>query len=241
LASTNSLMEELTWQDIKARLVETKTVIIPFGSTEEHGPHLPLSTDTKIAYELAARVAERVRVLVAPPICYGVCRRTGSFPGTISISFETLRLLVRDLVESLYSQGFRNIIFLPGHLGDAQIVGMELSAQEAIKKHSDLNLSIIRLPKIIENFPQGLVDEPLGHAGEVETSIMLAISPSQVAMERAVSEKPNFPPHTVVRDSRVYMESGVMGDATKAKPDKGKAILELLVEEISKVIRQLNA
>ncbi|MEM2107192.1 MAG: creatininase family protein [Candidatus Bathyarchaeia archaeon] len=241
MASTNFLMEDMTWQDIQARLVETKTIIVPFGSTEEHGPHLPLSTDTKIAYELAVRVAKRVKVLVAPPICYGVCRRTGTYPGTISLTFETLRMLVRDLIESLYSQGFRNIILLPGHLGDAQIIGMELSAQEAVKNHSDLNLAIISIPKILEKFPQGLVDEPLGHAGEFETSIMLAISPSQVAMEKATSEKPNFPPHIVIRDSKTFMKSGVMGDATKATVEKGEAILKLLVEEISRTIMQINS
>ncbi|MBS7625987.1 creatininase family protein [Candidatus Bathyarchaeota archaeon] len=229
----------MTWKDIQARLMETKTIIIPFGSTEEHGHHLPLSTDTQIAYELAVRVAKKAGVLVAPPICYGVCRRTGSFPGTISLSFETLRLLVRDLVESLYSQGFRDIIFLPGHLGDAQLVGMELSAQEAVKNYGDLNLAIIRLPKILEKLPQGLVSEPLGHAGEVETSIMLAISPNQVSMEKATFERPNFPPHTIIRDSKIFMKSGVMGDATKATVEKGEAILELLVEEISKIIQQL--
>ncbi|MGQ9543160.1 MAG: creatininase family protein [Candidatus Bathyarchaeia archaeon] len=236
-----SLMEKMTWQDVQARLVETKTVIVPLGSTEEHGYHLPLSTDTQIAYELARRVAEEMNILAAPPICYGVCRMGESFPGTVSLTFETLRLLMRDLIESLYRQGFRNIIFIPGHSGTAQLVGLELSGQEALKKYGDLNLAIIRISKILERLPAGLVSEPLGHAGEVETSIMLAISPDQVRMEGATSENPIFPTHIIVKDSKVFMRSGVIGDATKANVKKGEAILELLVKEICSLIQQIHA
>ena len=234
----SSIMENMTWNEVERKLKETRTGIIPFGSTEEHGYHLPLSTDYLVAYEIAKRIADETSTLVTPPVCYGVCRRGETFPGTITISFDTLRSLATDIAESLYSQGLRNIIFLPGHLGSAQLVSLELSAQELLKRHLDLNVAIIRLPEVLGKLPAGSIDEPFGHAGEVETSIMLALAPHQVRMENATSEVPRFPSHIVVRDAREFMESGVMGDATKATQKKGEAILKLLVSEISSLIRE---
>lgn len=236
----NSIIENMTWKEVERKLKETKSAIIPFGSTEEHGHHLPLSTDYQVAYEIAKRVADRTSALVAPPVCYGICRRGGSFPGTITISFDTLRSLAIDIVESLYSQGLRNIIFLPGHLGSAQLVSLELSAQELLNRHLDLNIAIARLPEILARLPVGLIDEQFGHAGEVETSIMLTLSPQQVQMEKAASETPQFPSHLVLRDAREFMESGVMGDATKATREKGETILELIVSGVSEIIWKLE-
>lgn len=233
-------MENMTWKDFEEKLRNTKTVLIPFGSTEEHGYHLPLSTDYHVAYEIAKRVSEKTSVLVTPPICYGVCRRGESFPGTITISFDTLRSLTLDIVESLYSHNLRNIVLLPGHLGSAQLTSLEIACQESLRKHSDLNLVIIRLPEILKQLPEGIIDEHFGHAGEVETSIMLALLPQLVEMKKAVSEIPSFPTHNLTRDARDFMRSGIIGDATNATLQKGEAILELLISEISKVIGQFE-
>jgi len=237
---STAIMESMTWKEVEDRFKETKTVLIPFGSTEEHGYHLPLSTDYKVAYEIAKRVSEKTSALVAPPVCYGVCRRGESFPGTITISFETMKSLATDIVESLYSQGMRNAVFLPGHLGSAQLVSLELSAQELYKRHRDINLAIIRLPEILKKLPDGVMDELFGHAGEVETSIMMALFPEDVKMKEATKEVPGFPSHLVLRDSRSIMESGIIGDATKATRRKGEIMLDLFVSEISNIVRQLE-
>jgi len=230
------LMANMTWKEVESTLSKNKTVIIPFGSTEEHGYHLPLSTDYFVAYELAKLIGKRIQVLVAPPICYGVCRRGASFPGTITISIDTLRSLTIDIITSLQSQGFRNIIILPGHLGSAQIIGLELACQELLKKYEKLKIALIDLTKFLEKIPEGLIEEKFGHAGEVETSLMLALDPEIVRMTDATSEKPVFPAHQIVRDSRKFMKSGVMGDAKIASIEKGTTILDLFVNEISKVI-----
>jgi creatinine amidohydrolase len=233
-------MEDMTWKELETKIKETQTVIIPFGSTEEHGHHLPLSTDYLVAYEIAKLVGEKTTALVAPPICYGVCRRSESFPGTVTISLDTLRLLVADIVESLYSAGLRNMILLPGHLGSAQLVGLEVSAQELLKKHDDLNIAIARLPEMLKKLPVEFIEEPFGHAGEVETSIMLALAPQHVKMQKAASEIPSFPPHLVSRNPRDFMKLGIIGDATKATSRKGEVILDLLVSEIGEVVHQLG-
>ncbi|MBS7623340.1 creatininase family protein, partial [Candidatus Bathyarchaeota archaeon] len=102
------IMEGMTWKGVKRSLRQIKTVLIPFGSTEEHGYHLPLSADCKILYEIAKLVSEKTSALVAPPVCYGVCRLGSTSLGTITISLETMKFLATDIVDSLHSQGMRN-------------------------------------------------------------------------------------------------------------------------------------
>ena len=113
------LLEELTMPQVEAALAAgCRTVYIPFGALEEHGPHLPLSTDTIQAYQVGKRAAELIPLFVAPPIPYGNCRSTNCHPGTVSISTTTLRGLLKDLVRSFYRQGMRNVVVLTGHAGD---------------------------------------------------------------------------------------------------------------------------
>ena len=97
------LITDLTMDEFTAGLEKTRTVLIPFGSTEEHGPHLPLDTDTIQACEVGRRLAERRPVFIAPPIHYGVCRSTSCHPGTLSITTATLRSLVLDIAGAFAS------------------------------------------------------------------------------------------------------------------------------------------
>ncbi|WP_309493627.1 creatininase family protein [Candidatus Hecatella orcuttiae] len=235
------LLEEMNWKELEKALRETKTVIVPCGSTEEHGYHLPLSTDTLIACEIARRTAERVNVLVAPPINYGVCRSTGSFPGTLTISLDALRALVEEICESLHAHGFRNIILLPGHLGAAQMVGLELAAQKLVEKHQDLSMAVVRWEEAIKKLTGTVLKDPRdGHAGEAETSLMLALKPELVRMEKTVDEHPRFPEHLVVAKPGDYLKSGVMGSPTKASREKGEKILEALVREVEELVKRME-
>jgi creatinine amidohydrolase len=111
------IIEEMTMNEFAAGLERTRTVLIPFGATEEHGPHLPLATDTLHAVAVGHRLAERRPIFIAPPVPYGVCRSTADHPGTLSISTATLRTLAIDIVAALYRQGLRNFILLTGHAG----------------------------------------------------------------------------------------------------------------------------
>ena len=99
--------EDLTMPEFEAAREESRTVILPVGSVEEHGPHLPLGTDACHALEVAHRAAALRPVLVAPPVFYGICRSTREHPGTISLSGDTLRGLIRDLGREFYRQGLR--------------------------------------------------------------------------------------------------------------------------------------
>jgi len=235
------LMENMTWSEVEEYVKIVKTVIVPFGSTEEHGYHLPLSTDFSVAYDIGRRVAEKVDVLVTPPLNYGVCRSTAHFPGTITISLDTLRSFVKDIFQSLYNHGLKNFIFLPGHLGTAQLIGLELDAQELIRLYPDINIAIAQLPLLLKELFKELIEDTSDyHAGEIETSMMLAIKPELVRKDKAVSEHPAVPEHLIVRDPRRYMRSGVMGDATKASREKGERIMETAVEKIISLVKQMD-
>ncbi len=234
-------LEYMTWEEVDKALHKTKKIILPFGSTEEHGYHLPLSTDCLVAYEIAKRVAEKNNVLVAPPICYGVCRMGRDFPGTITIGIDTLRGLVRDIVTSLYDQGFRSIIMLSGHLGGAHIVGIEIEAQKIKREYDEIKIAVIRFDRILKKLPDGVIeDDFFGHAGEIETSLMLALAPNFVRTEKRTSEIPSFPEHVVISDPRKFMSSGIIGDATKASIEKGNKILVVLIQGIVEIIEKID-
>ena len=111
------LIENITMPEFEEGLKKTRTVIIPVGSVEEHGPHLPLSTDTMQAYEVAVETSKKVPVFVAPPIHYGVCRSTSQHPGTISITTTTLKSLIKDISVSFSKQGLKNFLIVSGHAG----------------------------------------------------------------------------------------------------------------------------
>src|SRR5512137_2523949 len=103
------LLEEMSWPEIEAAQRECRTVILPVGATEEHGPHLPTVTDTIQAMEVARAVAEERAVFLAPPLYYGVCRSTRAFPGTITVGHDALRGYVRDLLVSFADSGFYRV------------------------------------------------------------------------------------------------------------------------------------
>ena len=182
------LLENLTWPEVKKAVkAGVRTALFPLGSTEEHGFHLPLSTDMVIAYEVAVRAASKVKALVVPPLPFGVCRTTAPFPGTLTISLETLQRIVEEVCLSLHSHGVRNIVLVPGHLGSAQLVGLELAAQRLVRLNPDLHMAIVRFPEVLRRqLAEGFIEDAEDlHAGEVETSLMLVLKPKLVKAELA--------------------------------------------------------
>ncbi len=127
------LIAEMTMDEFSAGLKKSQTVLIPFGSTEEHGSHLPLDTDTLHASEVGRRLAEVRDIFIAPPIHYGVCRSTADHPGTLSISTETLKALAIDVVAALYRQGLRNFILLSGHAGGTHMAALTDAGEKLLQ------------------------------------------------------------------------------------------------------------
>lgn len=234
------IIETMTMVEFQEGLNRTRTVLVPFGSVEEHGCHLPLSTDTIQAYEVGKKAALQIPLFVAPPIHYGSCRSTSCHPGTISITTATLKFLMRDIVRSLYAQGMRNFIILTGHAGGSHRMALQDAGEELLPEIPDIRIAVVTEYELASREGKGLIEtEGDAHAGEIETSRILHTHPHLVkgAGER---EFPSFPAGILVRNKRKYWPNGVWGDPTRATSEKGKRLEELVVKKIVELVTTIE-
>jgi creatinine amidohydrolase len=246
----------LSAQAIRA-LPELADIVVlqPVAAIEQHGPHLPIAVDTAIVMGVLGRALEAldpdIPCYCLPPLCYGKSNEHIDFPGTIALSAQTLLATLAEVLDSLYRSGFRKVALVNGHGGQPQI--MDIAARDARVRHRDLNV----FPLFLWRVPHGMADHfgprerELGiHAGAFETSLMLALLPATVAMEKAVTEWPQSPP----ADSILSMEgdlpfawlthdlskSGVLGDARAATRSDGDALLAALAQGWIRVITDMH-
>jgi creatinine amidohydrolase len=237
------LMSRMTMPEFEDALAKTRTVIIPFGSVEEHGPHLPLSTDTLHAQEVAERAAKLYPVLVAPPVHYGLCRSTSEHPGTISISGNTLKALTLDVGRELYRQGCRQIILLTGHAGGTHVAALIEAGEQLLRELPEIRVAVVN---VLELLREALKQSPAmvqtpgdSHAGEVETAIMLAAHP-QLVKGTAPAEWPTFPKFILARQKRRFWPGGVWGDPEAGTREKGEKILQCEVNFLVELVKALE-
>jgi creatinine amidohydrolase len=234
---------EMTNPEVESFLAEHDTVIVPTGSTEQHGPHGPLLTDVLVPNEVARRVAPRVGALVAPPINYGLSYPHVGFTGVVHLRIPTFMALVEDIAAGLADIGFRRIVFLNGHYDNTYAIAYACANVRP------------RLPEQAVAFPinywDGMTPEEAGeffgpttglHANRGETSAVLAINPDLVDMERANAEMPPFPQvtspapvHTAfffTSPGSVHRatQSGTWGDARESTPEYGERYLQVVTE-----------
>ena len=215
----------LTWPQVSARASAGAFLAVPVASTEQHGPHLPLSTDTDLAVALCARLAgARSDVLVAPPVAYGSSGEHQAFAGTLSIGQEALELLLVELCRSA-TVTFRKVLLVCTHGGNSEPVRR---AQRRLRAESR---------DVLAWLPSWPGD---AHAGRTETSLQLALSPERVHIDRA--EPGNTRPITelmpVLRASSVHAVSpnGVLGDPAGASAAEGAALLGALLRDLLVVV-----
>jgi len=235
--------DELSMKEAEKAAKEGKVVIIPCGSIEEHGTHLPLCTDSLQAEHVALEVARKAGCLVAPPLRYGVCNSTRNFPGTITISFDSLRSIMTDVLEDFIRNGFKRLLILTGHAGRSHMIALKLAAKAVIMHH-----------KNEENRPRIMVcsdydfafdlrgkdfDDRDSHAGTIETSRVMAIR-SDLIKGKGTRNYPNLPRFEIVPDPERYFPSGVMGDPTIASAEKGQKINDYVIEQIVKLVEELK-
>ncbi len=221
-------LASLSWPD--AERLRSTILVVPLGSTEQHGPHLPLSTDTDIAVELCRRLdGERDAITVAPPLAYGASGEHADFPGTLSIGTEALATVLIELGRSA-SNSFDHLVFVCGHGGNAAAVQRATAMLVSESRNS-------KARRVVAFFPR--VDGD-AHAGFVETSMLLAIDPAHVSTERA--EAGNTAPLGVIAGDlrqlgvRPVSPTGVLGDPTGANAEAGEQILDSLLEQLLDVI-----
>jgi len=234
------LIEELTMPEFIAGLQRTRTVLVPFGATEEHGPHLPLGTDTFQAVDVCRSLARRRAVFVAPEVPYGVCRSTADHPGTLSISTEALKLLAGDIVRSLYRQGLRHFVLISGHAGGTHNAALLDAGEGLLAELAELRIAVVTEYDLAADRGRHLI-ETAGdsHAGEIETSRMLATRP-QLVKGSAPEEYPDFPKHMLVRNKVRYWPGGVWGNPAKASAEKGRQLEGLVVDALEELVVRLE-
>jgi creatinine amidohydrolase len=235
------IIEEITSREFIEGLQKTRTVLLPIGATEEHGPHLPIGTDTFQAYDVCVRLAKRRPVFVAPAIPYGVCRSTGDHPGTVGITTMTLKALVIDVVHALYRQGLRDFVILSGHAGGTHNAALLDAGEGLLENLPKMRIAVVTEYNLVKGEGGGII-ETAGdsHAGEIETSRMLATRPHLVKGE-APAAYPCFPRHILVRDKQSFWPSGVWGDPTKASAEKGWQIEDVVVMALERLVAELES
>jgi creatinine amidohydrolase/Fe(II)-dependent formamide hydrolase-like protein len=183
------VLQEMTWTDVQEYLKTSDMVIIPLGSTEQHGPHLPLGTDSYIATDIAKMISARTGVVVAPVILAGYSVYHSGFPGSLSLKPETMEQVLFETSEMLIKHGFRRIMFMNGHGGNAIVQSKVI--HRINHKTGAIALALGDNSPVDEESPKDWFDQ---HAGVQETSIMLHLEPDLVRMERAEKPKIRFSP-----------------------------------------------
>ena len=236
-------IQHLSAADHKATPFEK--VILPLGSLESHGAHLPFGTDALTAHLVALEIAARVPgTAVLPPVNYGVSEHYKEFPFTVSLQFETEIVLLRDILESVYREGIRKVFIMNGH--DGNIAPIEVAARSAKVAHPDFKIvSLDAWWKMVGDLvPQDFFEvwDGLGHGGEGETSICLALFPELCQPEKAIGVVPNLPPHVDVKwRFSELTNTGTSGDPTKGTRKKGLHIKQILVDTVVKILADLDA
>lgn len=235
------ILSEITMSEFESHLQSIRTAILPVGSVEEHGRHLPLGTDTMQVWEVARRAAEAVPVFVCPPLHYGYCRSTRDHPGTISITPETLRRLIFDLGSSLFRQGIRGLIVASGHAGGLHMAALEEAGENLVEAHESIEVAVVcEYRWAQEGGRHGIVETADdGHAGEIETSRLQAIHPSLV--KGSSPEEYPSPPHPfIAREKRRHWPGGVWGNPSKASASTGELLFSHSVQRLVDLVRQMN-
>lgn len=236
-------LERITMNELMKGLKKSRIVIVPFGSVEEHGPHLPLSTDTYQIVEVLKIVEKKREVFISPPIHYGVCRSTEKHTGTISIRSETLRAFVYDILNSLKKQGFKVVMLVSGHAGKLHIFSIIEACERFQKEIGGMRIFVYSELELMGKDVMEIIETDYdSHAGEIETSRMLAIDEKLVksCYKKVKADSPNFFPGEIVADKVKYWKSGIWGNPSKANKEKGRKLIELSARKIIDIIDKIT-
>ncbi len=225
-------MKKILWGELRRTEIEelakaNAVVIIPVGSTEQHGNHLPVNVDISCCYAIAQRAAQSINefpVLVLPPIWMGFSPQHMIFPGAITLKHHTFVEVLTQVAASVHAHGFKKILILNGHGGNAGIVNslcLKLTHEDGIPTAT---YTYWQMPPVTEEMKRiSQTDEGIGHAGEMETSLQLYLQPELVDIGSAVQVP------------------GVMGDPTSASREKGEHIVNTAVNALVKILRDYQS
>ncbi|MBI2337687.1 creatininase family protein [Candidatus Daviesbacteria bacterium] len=257
---TSIWIQELTWEEVAEYLKKNDIVIIPTGSTEEHGPAGPLGVDTYAAIALAEDAAKKTGVLVTPPVWFGDSSHHGGFAGTISLRPQTLIAVISDMARSLARAGFKKIIIINGH--KAANLPALLTAVKELHEYElpDIFFAVIDPWKIARKISSELKETNEHHSGELEISHVWYKYPHLIKRKKLTKNKINFrkifgkysnddlfgPAEEIIDmpwnsfEQKAFAPSGSFSASVKASPKKGKIYHDYMVNIIVDYIKWLK-
>jgi len=255
------LYEKLTWPEVNEAVEKRKVPVIPVGSIEQHGPHLPLDVDCVLPRGVALHAGELLpeKILVVPTITYGYTGHVMDFPGTINVHYQTFIQGVVDVVKSLAYHGFKKIVLLNGHGSNmpnldlaARRINLETDAECVLCAWwSLLTVDKTFLPRWRESFFPG----GCAHAGELETSAYLYLDGDNVRRDLAAEGRISYNdegsdfhwvdlftagPAPLTTWTSTYTDQGVMGSPQLASAEKGKDAVEEAARQLARLVKEFG-
>ena len=240
------LMSKMTWKEYEAK--KDHVLVLPVGSTEQHGPHLPLSVDTVIAQEIALKFAEQIDGMVAPAISYGYKSKPLSgggplFPGTIDLNGITLMHIINDVLEEFIRDGITKIFILNAHFENEAFI---LESVDLVSRlHPEVTIIETNWWDVLS---QEIIDEVFSevpfpgwafeHAAITETSLMMYLAP-ELVREEMMSDETGAEPAAYAKYPVVkgmVPDSGVLAPAVSSSPEKGRLMVDAAIEEFIKIV-----
>ncbi|MFF1417790.1 creatininase family protein [Streptomyces sp. NPDC058280] len=245
-------LAEMTTEEAAAAVTASPVVIIPAGAFEQHGPGMPLATDTIRAEGVAERVAAELagRAVIGPQLPVGVSPHHLAFAGTVTLTTTTLAAVVREYVESLYRHGWRKVLVITGHGGNNAT--LTTVAQDLLTTHPDLQFAWTPVTALAADVVSGMgVSEVHGHGGEAETAQLLHLTPHLVHTDRLAAgttataqldplsrlSRHGSHPALAVRYDRLSA-NGILGDPRRATAEDGQAVVDAVVVRVVAFVKE---
>ena len=254
-----SYLLEMTWEEFRDLVDEKTVMLVPMGSTELEGPHLPLGVDTIVAEGIAQRLCGEDGVVIGPTLPVGYSKWFGPFPGTISLEQETLTEVLSEYCACLFGHGIRRILFLNSHRGNNACID---HVARTLVLQQPVRVAMLSIWKAANDLIAGndlIAEGTFTHAGEVMTSVILALRPDLVdnsKIQPDIAKSPegsgfrvkNSLGETEFQGSiqmlyqhiRDVTETGVFGDPTTASAEKGEQVLNLITDYAKAFLREFR-
>jgi creatinine amidohydrolase len=251
-AATEYRYNRLTWAEMNDAIAMQKVILLPTGSTEQHGRHLPIDVDLFLAESVCLETGRRApdKVLVLPPIAYGLNLHHIDFPGTIHIEPEVFIAFCLNITKSVAYHGFKKILLVNGHGSNTPLI--DLVARKTVLETNSLCAALGYFPLAMEAFNAVKDTAVMAHADEFETSLYLHLAPERVQMDKAGYGDDVMGKYMSSDSMYTYpvrfndywgrwTKLGVHGDARTATAEKGKAIFEAAVSGLIQVVEEWQA
>ena len=250
-------LHEFSWYELEEALAGIDTALIPTGSIEEEGRHLPLGVDTLVASEVASRVVEKVDAIVTPPLWVSYSEWHSGFKGTLSLRQDTVVDVLRQICEQLILYGFKRFLFVNAHVGNDEPIAI---VSNTLRAQHNVVCAMVNLWSLANELAQNegdFVESRFTHAGEIMTSVMLALHPNLVRLDLAQAESIRSESSALTQENssrvryreghaKVYRlssevtKSGAMGDPGSATREKGEKVLEAWIDYLIGFVQELQ-